>query len=310
MRIMFMGTPDFAAIALKGICDSGNTPICCVTKIDKPARRGYQLTPSPVKVFALENNIPVEQPEKLSTPEFAETLKKYDPELIIVVAYGVILPKSVLDYPRYGCINVHGSLLPEYRGAAPMQRAIIDGCDKTGVTIMKMAEGLDTGDMILKLETPINEDDNLETIHDRLAELGIKGLLEVIPMLENGTATYEKQDDSKSSYAAKITKEDGILDFNRPANELSCLIRGLSPFPYAYCKNGDTMLKITDARSSDFHPQNAVCGEVVSLANGVITVACGEGSLRILGVFPESKKRMRAIDYVNGGKIHVGDILR
>ena len=310
MRIMFMGTPDFAAIALKGICDSGNTPICCVTKIDKPARRGYQLTPSPVKVFALENNIPVEQPEKLSTPEFAETLKKYDPELIIVVAYGVILPKSVLDYPRYGCINVHGSLLPEYRGAAPMQRAIIDGCDKTGVTIMKMAEGLDTGDMILKLETPINEDDNLETIHDRLAELGIKGLLEVIPMLENGTATYEKQDDSKSSYAAKINKEDGILDFNRPANELSCLIRGLSPFPYAYCKNGDTMLKITDARSSDFHPQNAVCGEVVSLANGVITVACGEGSLRILGVFPESKKRMRAIDYVNGGKIHVGDILR
>ena len=310
MRIMFMGTPDFAAIALKGICDSGNTPICCVTKIDKPARRGYQLTPSPVKVFALENNIPVEQPEKLSTPEFAETLKKYDPELIIVVAYGVILPKSVLDYPRYGCINVHGSLLPEYRGAAPMQRAIIDGCDKTGVTIMKMAEGLDTGDMILKLETPINEDDNLETIHDRLAELGIKGLLEVIPMLENGTATYEKQDDSKSSYAAKITKEDGILDFNRPANELSCLIRGLSPFPYAYCKNGDTMLKITDARSSGSRPQNATCGEVVSLANGEITVACGEGSLRILGVFPESKKRMRAIDYVNGGKIHVGDILR
>ena len=310
MRIMFMGTPDFAAIALKGLCESGNVPVCCVTKIDKPANRGYKLIPSPVKVFALENNIPVEQPVKLSTPEFAETLKKYDPELIIVVAYGVILPKSVLDYPKYGCINVHGSLLPEYRGAAPMQRAIIDGCDKTGVTIMRMAEGLDTGDMIYKLETPITEEDNLETIHDRLAELGVKGLLEVIPMLENGTATYEVQDDSKSSYAAKITKEDGILDFTKPARELSCLIRGLSPFPYAYCKNGDTVLKITDVRSSSDRPQNAECGEVVSVSGGAITVACGEGTLRILGVFPESKKRMRAVDYVNGGKIHVGDILR
>ena len=309
MRIMFMGTPDFAAIALKGLCENGNTPICCVTKVDKPAKRGYKLTASPVKLFALENNLPIEQPVKLSTPEFAEVLKKYDPELIVVVAYGVILPKSVLDYPKYGCINVHGSLLPKYRGAAPMQRAIIDGCDKTGVTIMRMAEGLDTGDMILKLETPISEEDNLETIHDRLAELGVKGLLEVIPMLENGTAVFESQVDSLSSYAAKITKEDCVLDFSRPAKELSCLIRGISPFPLAYCKNGDTMLKITDARCSDDRPQNAANGEVISLTRGEITVACGDGSLRILGVFPENKKRMRAVDYINGGKIHVGDIL-
>lgn len=309
MRIMFMGTPDFAAIALKGLCENGNTPVCCVTKVDKPAKRGYKLTASPVKIFALENNIPVEQPVKLSVAEFEETLKKYDPELIIVVAYGVILPKYVLDYPKYGCINVHGSLLPEYRGAAPMQRAIIDGCDKTGVTIMKMAEGLDTGDMILKLETPISESDNLETIHDRLAELGVKGLLEVIPALQNGTAVFEPQDDSRSSYAAKITKEDGVLDFSRPARELSCLVRGLSPFPYAYCKNGDTVVKITDARFSEKRPEGAKCGEVVSVSGGEIVVACGEGTLRILGVFPESKKRMSASDYVNGGKIHVGDLL-
>jgi methionyl-tRNA formyltransferase len=164
--------------------------------------------------------------------------------------------------------------------------------------------------MILKLETPITEEDNFETIHDRLAELGVKGLLEVIPALENGTAIFEEQDDALSTYAAKISKEDGILDFSRPARELSCLIRGLSPFPLAYCKNGETVLKITDARSSADRPQNAECGEVISTKGGEITVACGEGSLRILGVFPESKKRMRAADYVNGGKIHVGDVLR
>ena len=310
MKIMFMGTPDFAAIALKGLCDNGHTPVCCVTKVDKPAKRGYKLTASPVKIYATENGIPVEQPVKLSTPEFFETLKKYDPELIIVVAYGVILPKSVLDYPKYGCINVHGSILPQYRGAAPMQRAIIDGCSETGVTIMKMAEGLDTGDMILKLSTPITESDNLETIHDRLADLGVKGLLEVIPMLENGTATYEVQDDALSSYAAKITKEDSVIDFRRSAKELSCQIRGLSPFPYACCVNGETVLKITDAASSDTTVANAVCGEVVSISGGEITVACGSGSLRILGVFPEYKRRMSAADYINGGKIKVGDILK
>ena len=191
-----------------------------------------------------------------------------------------------------------------------MQRAIIDGCSETGVTIMKMAEGLDTGDMILKLRTPITESDNLETIHDRLAELGIKGLLEVIPMLENGTATYEVQDDALSSYATKITKEDGVLDFTRTAKELSCQIRGLSPFPYASCLNGETVLKITDAASSDKSVANAVCGEVISITGGEITVACGGGSLRILGVFPEYKRRMSAADYINGGKIKVGDILK
>ena len=266
------------------------------------------MTASPVKLYAQDKGIPVEQPIKLSTPEFADLLKGYDPELIIVVAYGVILPKYVLDYPKYGCINVHGSLLPEYRGAAPMQRAIIDGRDKTGVTIMKMAEGLDTGDMILKLETPISESDNLETIHDKLAELGVKGLLEVIPSLENGTATFEKQNDSLSNYAAKITKEDCVIDFTLPARQLSCLVRGLSPYPYACCKNGDTMLKITDARYSEERELKAQCGEVTSISNGIITVACGEGSLKILGVFPESKKRMRSADYINGGKVHVGDI--
>ena len=306
---MFMGTPEFASIVLKGLCDNGYTPECCVTKVDKPARRGYKLIPSPVKQFAIENNIPVEQPVKLSQDDFMQKLKEYDPELIIVVAYGVILPKAVLDYPKYGCINVHGSLLPKYRGAAPMQRAIIDGCDKTGVTIMKMAEGLDTGDMILKLETPITESDNFEAIHDRLAALGLEGLLRVIPMLENGTAEFEVQDDALSSYAAKITREDAVLDFRCNAKELSCQIRGLSPFPYAYCKNGDTMLKITDARASETSFENAACGEVVSISDGEILVACGSGALRILGVFPESKRRMSATDYINGGKIKLGTLL-
>lgn len=265
--------------------------------------------PSAVKRVALEAEIPILQPEKLSDADFIQALDTYSPDIIVVVAYGKILPKAVLDYPKYGCINVHGSLLPEYRGAAPMQRAIMDGCDTTGVTIMRMAEGLDTGDMLLKLETPITEADNLETIHDRLAELGAEGVIKALPLIESGNAKFEKQDDSLATYAAKITNSDTVIDFSRSSRELSAQIRGLSPFPCAYCKNKDTMLKITNAVSSDERPTNAVCGEVVSLSGGAITVACGAGTLKILGVFPESKRRMKAVDYINGGKIKTGDIL-
>ena len=310
MKIMFMGTPDFATVVLRGLCQNGLTPVCCVTVPDKPAKRGYKLTPSSVKSFALENGIDILQPEKLSTPEFMMALEAYAPDLIVVVAYGKLLPRAVLDFPRYGCINVHGSLLPEYRGAAPMQRAIIDGKPITGVTIMRMAEGLDTGDMILKLEAPLTEDDNFETVHDRLAELGTEGTLRTITALENGTAVFEKQNDALSTYAAKITKDDCIIDFNRSAQELSSQIRGLSPFPLAFCQNGETTLKITDARACQERPDCVVCGEVFSVSGGEIKVACGDGSLRILGVFPESKRRMSAADYVNGGKIRVGTILK
>lgn len=309
MKIMFMGTPDFAATVLELMCSGGRTPVCCVTQKDKPAGRGYKLMPSAVKTYALGADIPILQPDRLSDPEFAAELELYAPDVIVVAAYGKLLPRSVLEYPRYGCLNVHGSLLPKYRGAAPMQRAIMDGCDVTGVTIMRMAEGLDTGDMLLKLETPITESDNLETVHDRLARLGAEGMLKALSMLESGDAVYEKQDDTLASYAAKITNRDAAIDFSDTAKALSARIRGLSPFPCAYCRNGETLLKLTDARALDERAPNAACGEVTSLEGGVIDVACGEGTLRILGVFPENRRRMRSADYINGGKIKKGDLL-
>ncbi len=309
MKIMFMGTPDFAATVLELMCSGGRTPVCCVTQKDKPAGRGYKLMPSAVKTYALGADIPILQPDRLSDPEFTAELELYAPDVIVVAAYGKLLPRSVLEYPRYGCLNVHGSLLPKYRGAAPMQRAIMDGCDVTGVTIMRMAEGLDTGDMLLKLETPITESDNLETVHDRLARLGAKGMLKALSMLESGDAVYEKQDDTLASYAAKITNRDATIDFSDTAKALSARIRGLSPFPCAYCRNGETLLKLTDARALDERAPNAAYGEVTSLEGGVIDVACGEGTLRILGVFPENRRRMRSADYINGGKIKKGDLL-
>lgn len=304
-----MGTPELAATVLRLMCLGGRTPVCCVTQKDKPAGRGYKLMPSAVKRYATEAGIPVLQPSKLSEPEFADALEQYAPDVIVVAAYGKLLPRSVLEYPRFGCLNVHGSLLPKYRGAAPIQRAIMDGCDRTGVTIMRMAEGLDTGDMLLKLETPITESDNLETVHDRLAELGAEGILKALELCESGNAVYEKQDDALASYAAKITNLDAVLDFTRSAKELSAQIRGLSPFPCAYCRNGETLLKLTDARAVDERQPNAECGEVTSVNGGVIEVACGSGTLRILGVFPENRRRMSAADYINGGKLKKGDML-
>ena len=193
MRIVFMGTPDFSLTVLKALCESGNTPVMAVTRADKPAGRGYALMQSPVKKYALEKGIEVLQPEKLSDPDFLSRLTEIQPDIIVVVAYGRILPESVLKLPKFGCINAHASLLPEYRGAAPMQRAIMDGKSETGVTIMKMDKGLDTGDMILVLKAPISETDTLETVHDRLAELSGEGILKAISLLEKEEAVIEEQ---------------------------------------------------------------------------------------------------------------------
>ena len=221
MRILFMGTPDFALFSLKALVESGKHEICgVITQPDKPKGRGYALLPPPVKVYALEKGLDVYQPETLKDEAFANLLDELSPELIAVTAYGKILPKNVIDYPKYGCINVHGSLLPEYRGAAPMQRAIIDGKDTTGVTIMYMAEGLDTGDMLLKKEFKIGKNDNFEVIHDGLGELGATALIELIDLLAEGKSERIPQNDALSTYAKKITKEDCAVDFN---NDATCL---------------------------------------------------------------------------------------
>ena len=310
MKILFMGTPDFAVFTLKALVERGEDVIGVVTQTDKPRGRGYELLPTPVKVYAMEHNIPVYQPKTLRSEEFAAQLKEIDPELIIVVAYGKILPVNVLEYPKHGCINVHGSLLPAYRGAAPMQRAIMDGCTKTGITTMYMAEGLDTGDMLLKRELPIADDDNFETIHDKLGVLGAQTMLETLDALYAGTLAPEVQDDSLANYAEKIQKSDLLLDFSLDARTLHNRIRGTSPIPlsFTHLPNG-SLLKVYAARVYDEDKAHSVApGTVVGL-DGEILVACGKGTLALTQIIPEGKKRMGAADYIRGRKINLGDLL-
>ena len=310
MKVLFMGTPDFALFSLKAISGSHHEVVGVVTQPDKPKGRGYTLTPPPVKVFALENGYSVYQPDTLRSESFSELLSTLSPDVIVVVAYGKILPKSVLDFPKHGCINVHGSLLPEYRGAAPMQRAIIDGKKTTGITTMYMAEGLDTGDMLLKADVVIENDDNFETIHDKLGECGARLILETLDAIESGNAKRTPQDESLATYAAKITKETCAIDFSMNAQAVHDLIRGLSPIPLSFTHTPDgKLLKIISSKLDCADGKLGECGEVISLDNG-ITVACGNGSVTLKKVIPEGKSRMDATDFVRGRKIFLGDILK
>ena len=310
MRILFMGTPDFALFSLKALCEAGENVIGVVTQPDKPKGRGYTLTPPPVKVYAEEKGIPVYQPKTLRDEAFSELLKELDPDMIAVAAFGKILPQNVLDYPKYGCICVHGSLLPKYRGAAPMQRAIIEGERVTGITTMLMDAGIDTGDMLLKSEIVIEENDNFETIHDKLAACGAETLLRTVEGLKLGTITREKQDDSLSTYAAKIEKADCLIDFTKSAEEVHNQIRGLSPIPLSFTHTADgKLLKVTEARIAAREGAKGEAGRVLSLENG-IEVACGSGSVLLLGVLPEGKGRMSAADFIRGRKVATGDILK
>ena len=310
MKILFMGTPDFALFSLKALVEAGENVIGVVTQPDKPKGRGYTLTSPPVKVYAEEQGLPVYQPGTLRDEAFAALLDQLAPDLIVVVAFGKILPESVLKYPKYGCINVHGSLLPEYRGAAPMQRAIMDGKAVTGITTMYMDVGLDTGDMLLKSEVTIEENDNFENIHDKLAECGAKTLLDTLAAIRNGTLTREKQDDSLATYAAKIEKSDCLIDFSRSAEEVHNQIRGLSPIPLSFTHTPDgKLLKVTRAIIADRDGENADFGKVVALDDG-ITVTCGRGKITLLAVLPEGKGRMSAADFIRGRKIAIGDMLR
>ena len=307
MRILFMGTPDFALFSLRALVEEGEDVVGVVTQPDKPKGRGYTLTPPPVKVYAEEKGLPVYQPRTLRDEEFADLLRQIDPEVIVVVAFGKILPANVLDYPKYGCVNVHGSLLPAYRGAAPMQRAIIDGCAETGITTMFMDVGLDTGDMLLKKSVAIDLHDTFETVHDKLGECGAELLLRTLALLEKGEILPEKQDDALATYAAKIEKEDCLLDFSRTAKEVHDRIRGLSPIPLSFTHTPDgRLLKILSSEPTEGKGRP---GEVISLENGRITVACGEGAVALLSVLPEGKKKMSSADFINGRRISVGDIL-
>ncbi len=309
MKILFMGTPDFAVFSLKALIEAGHDMIGVLTQPDKPKGRGYTLTPPPVKVAALAAGIPVYQPNTLKDEAFSALLSELDPEIIVVVAYGKILPESVLRFPKYGCVNVHGSLLPEYRGAAPMQRAILDGKAVTGITTMYMDVGLDTGDMLLREELPIADDDNFETIHDKLGALGASLIVRTLAALETGDCPRVPQEEAGATYAAKIAKEDCLIDFSRSAREVHNQIRGLSPIPLSFTHTPDgRLLKITAARICDEETVLGEAGRVLSLEDG-ITVACGKGSVTLLGVLPEGKPRMSASDFVRGRKVNAGDLL-
>lgn len=310
MKILFMGTPDFAVPTLRALIESGEEIVGVVTQPDKPKGRSYALTPPPVKLFAMEKGLAVYQPKTLRDDDFASLLEELDPDMIVVVAFGKILPKNVLDYPKLGCINVHGSLLPAYRGAAPMQRAIIEGEKVTGVTTMYMADGIDTGDMLLKAEYEIGESDNFETVHDALSELGAKTLIETVEQIKNGTAVRIGQDDALATHAAKIEKEDCLLDFSKDASSIHNLIRGLSPIPLAFTHTPDgKLLKVTASRVISAECSHEECGKVLSL-DGEIAVACGKGILALTAVLPEGKGKMNAADFIRGRKIAVGDILK
>lgn len=307
MRIMFMGTPEFAMECLRAIYESGEEIVGVVTTPDKPKGRGMELAPSAVKKYANSVGLDVYQPSTLRDGAFLETLEALQPELIVVVAYGRILPPYVLDFPKYGCINAHASILPKYRGAAPIQRAIIDGDCETGVSVMKMDVGLDTGDVMLVEKVPILENDNFESVHDKLVLAGCTGLLKAIDLFKNGKATFTPQGDG-FTYAEKITKADCVIDFTADASSVHDRIRGLSPRPTAYTKTPDgKILKVT--RSHLYEKEvKGEAGEVVSLDGGIV-VKCGMDAVVLDEVIPEGKGRMSAAAYINGRKINLGDIL-
>jgi len=303
-----MGTPEIAAGCLAELAASHEV-VAVVTGEDKPRGRKMIMTPTATKVKAMELGIPVYTPRTLRDEAFHSLLSEICPEVIAVVAYGKILPKSVIDFPKYGCVNLHVSLLPKYRGAAPMQRAIIEGESKTGVTVMYMDEGLDTGDIISSVEFPIGPEDDFEAIHDRSLEIGAPLLARTLTEIGEGRAKRVPQDNSKSCYAAKIEKEDCKLDFTKSAKILDFQIRGVTPIPGAFAYLGGKMLKICKATPT---AGKGAAGEVIELnsqGEGSFTVACGEGALIVRSVIPEGKGKMSAGDLIRGRKINKGDIL-
>lgn len=305
MRILFMGTPDFAVEAFKRLVADGYEICGVFTQPDKPQGRKMRLTPPPVKVAAEEAGAPVFQPATLKDPAVQHTIFNLAPQVIVVVAYGQLLPEAVLRIPPLGCINLHASLLPLYRGAAPIQWSVINGEKETGVTTMHMAKGLDTGDMILKKTVPIEEDDTFGTLHDKLMRVGARLLSETLPLLESGNAPCEPQDDALSSYAPRITRETGVLDFTKPAEAVYNLVRGLNPVPGAHTVFHGKSLKIWQTRLAG--RRNGADGEV--FADGdTLEVRCGDGRcVQVLQVQAQGGKRMDAALYLRGHRPLAGD---
>lgn len=304
MKVVYMGTPDFAVLPLESILAAGHEFLGVFTQPDKPKGRGYELTPPPVKVCALAHNLTVYQPKTLKDGEALKILQGLNPDVIVVAAYGKILPKEIINLPQYGCINIHASLLPKYRGAAPIQRCILNGETETGVTVMYMDEGLDTGDMLIKEATPIGPEETAGSLHDRLAQMGARLIVKALPLLENGTAPREKQNDSLSCYASMLDKSISKIDWNKTNRQVHNQVRGLNPWPVAStCLNGKTV-KIFVTKCNDIQGQPGTV-----LGTDPLTVACSKGSVEILELQLEGKKRMNAADFLRGHKITPGDPL-
>lgn len=310
MRIVFMGTPDFAVGSLQALCESGKHEIVgVVTQPDRPKGRGNKMLMTPVKEYALEQGLTVYQPQKVKTPEFVEILRSMQPELIVVAAFGQFLSKEILDMPKFGCINVHASLLPKYRGAAPIQYAIIKGEKESGVTIMQMDIGMDTGAMLEKVAVPIEENTTMGELHDALREQGARLLLKVIDDIAAGTAVAEPQNNDEATYATLLDRSMEHIDWTKSAQQVHNLIRGFNPSPSTFTKlpNGKS-LKIWGSRLTA-KQSDAAAGTVIETGKHSFFVACGEGVLEITEVQPESKKRMAAQVFLNGRGVSAGEKL-
>ena len=309
MKLIFMGTPDYAAQSLEAIIQAGHEVLLAVTQPDKPKGRSGELIPTPVKELALKHGIPVFQPERIKRPEAVAELRKYDAEVFVVAAFGQILSQEILDMPKHGCLNVHASLLPKYRGASPIQRVILEGEAKTGITIMQMDAGIDTGDILYQKEIPIEDDDDYETLSDKLSALGGQAIVEAMELLAQGKLTATPQDDAQSCYAPLISKEMGKLDFSKSAISIDRQIRSMTPWPSAFTRWKGKQLKVWKAVPEKGSEKAAAPGEVTEVTKDSFVVATGEGSLRILELQLEGKKHMNTHDFLLGVKIAPGDVL-
>lgn len=298
LNIIFAGTPDFAARHLAALLKTHHNVVGVLTRQDKPAGRGKKLTPSPVKVMAEENAIPVFQPTSLRNDESQQWVADQNPDIMIVVAYGMILPEAVLNLPRLGCLNVHGSLLPRWRGAAPIQRSIWAGDAQTGVTIMQMDIGLDTGDMLHKAILPISAQDTSASLYEKLAEVGPNALIETLNLITSGQATPEKQDDKFANYAEKLSKDEARIDWSLPAEQIERCIRAFNPWPISYFEVDEQLIKVWQAEVIN-EPHNQPAGTILRADKKGICIATGDGQLNILQLQPPGKKPMHAQDLLN-----------
>lgn len=314
MRAVFMGTPEIAATVLKCVLASRHEVVAVVTQTDKPKGRGHEMAFPPVKEVALEAGIPVLQPKRAKDEEFIEELRAYNPDIILVVAYGKILPKAILDMPKFGCINVHASLLPKYRGASPIQWAVLNGDEKSGVTIMHMAEGVDTGDIIMTDEVVLSAEETAGSLHDKLAEMGGPLLLTAMDALETGRAPRTRQNEEEATHVTMLDKTMGNLKFSQPAVQLERFIRGLNPWPTAYTKLDGKMLKlwkaeVVSAETLTKEEKNNEPGTIISVAKDCFDVLTGDGILRVKELQLEGKRKMTAEEFLRGFSLETGTVL-